>query len=57
MPGCLPLLRIRIRVGFGRLDSDQGRQKLPTKIQKVKECRFFEVLDILFLGLQDYSVA
>jgi hypothetical protein len=50
------VLRIRIRVGFGRLDLDPGRQNLPTKIQKSERMSCFEVLDILFLGLQDSSV-
>jgi len=56
MLGWLPVLRIRIRVGFGRLDLDPGRQNLPTKIQKSERMSCFEVLDILFLGLQDSSV-
>jgi hypothetical protein len=44
-----PLLRIRIRIDFGRLDPDPdpGGQKLPTKVEKSENISCFKVLDIL----------
>jgi hypothetical protein len=44
-----PVLRIRIRIDFGRLDPDPdpGGQKLPTKVEKSEDISCFKVLDIL----------
>jgi hypothetical protein len=42
-----PVLRIRIRINFARLDADPG-QKLPTKIEESEEISCFKVLDVLF---------
>ncbi len=40
-----------IRIDFGRLDPDPGRQKLPTQLEKSEEVSCFEVLDVLLWGL------
>jgi hypothetical protein len=60
------LIRIRIRIDFGRLepepawecgsDSNPGGQKLPTKTKKPGEMYFF-VMDVLLLGLEASPVA
>jgi hypothetical protein len=47
--GRKPVLRIRIRIDFGRLNPDPGGQKITTKIEKSEEISCFEVLDdVLF---------
>ncbi len=57
MLGCLPVLRIRIHVVLVGWIRIQEGQNIPIKIQKSVEISCFEGPDILFLGLQDSSVA
>jgi hypothetical protein len=42
---------------FGRLGPDSGEQKLPTQKGKSEEISCFEVLDVLFRGLETFPVA
>ena len=46
---------IWIRIHIHIADLDPGGQKLPTKIEKRTEFSSFEVLDVLFWGLEGFS--
>ncbi len=50
-------IRIRIRIQIADPDPDLGGQKWPTKIGKSTEFSCFEVLDVLFWGLEASPVA